>query len=221
MEEQTNPTESHRKNVPTDQLRVEPAKPWQNKKSSLPLILDLESAISRVGQPVDVFRCVNVLLLVWALSGLLLIVGCVVGLIGLLWMIFVKHILRIEMLQAIMLPLGVWMGWELARSAFKRMGSRVLLCEDSRIYHHRNGVLVFPWSEIGWICYDDETATLGRSGFPQVKMITEFTVIRTDSVEFRFSLYNLRRHIKLARAIFNATQPLGAKWSSWSNRFNQ
>jgi hypothetical protein len=172
---------------------------------------DLQAAVERLGEPVEVFRCINALLLLGALFGLLVLAGAIALTAALIYFI-ARDGFEFRMIQGAVLPVVAGFGWLTARNCLGRMGSRVLLCERGFIYHHRHGVTVFPWAEITQVANDDATATPGRSGFPRVRKATEFTVFRADGATFVFSLYTVRRHLKLARAIFDATQMRGAKW---------
>lgn len=173
---------------------------------------ELQAAIARVGEPREVFRCINVLLMVGALFGILLFAACVFGTVALVYFIATQEF-DVRMLRAIMLPFIAGFGWITARGCFGQLGSRVLVCDLGFIYHHRRGVTVYSWDQITRVHYNDKTASLGPSGFPRVRNGSGFTVVRADGATYEFSVYTIRRFRKLARAIFDGTKPLGVTWS--------
>jgi hypothetical protein len=183
--------EQQSEDAPGSEIQGNSKSEWRGSQSTAPGSLDLPAAIAQVGEPIEVFRCVNTLLLLWAFGGILFMVGGTTLTIALAYLVIARQQFDIRMIQVIMMPVGIWLGWITTRSALGRMGSRVLLCERGFIYQHRNGVTVFPWNEITEVRYDDDTATPGPSGFPRVRMATEFTVVRADETTFPFSLYNL------------------------------
>jgi hypothetical protein len=172
---------------------------------------ELEAAADRPGDPRDTFRAIDTLLLIGAFGGVLVVVVAIGVAIAVVWLL-IKGVFDVRLLQAGFVPLGILFGFATARECWRRMRSRVLLHERGFFLQLRDDFSIFPWEKITRVIYDDTSAKPGPSGFPRVRRATAFTVFREDGATFTFSLYSFRRHLKLARAIFDATKPLGVQW---------
>jgi hypothetical protein len=170
----------------------------------------LKDAAIQLGEQRDVFRSIDTLLFLGAAGAVFLAVASI-GISIALLVFFVQGRIGFDVIVVGHTPLAVLFGWYTARECWSRVGSRVVLFEHGFVFQDRFGCHVFHWDRIVRVIHDDGSAVPGRSGFPQVRRATAFTVFRDDGT-FTFSLYTVRRHLKLARAIFDATRPLGVGW---------
>lgn len=175
---------------------------------------DIQDAAARAefGALRDVFRPIDPLLFLGALGGAFFVVASVgLGIAALV--LGGQGRLSAEVLFGCgSLPLGVLFGWATARDCWARIGGRVFLYEGGFVCQRRGDFSVFPWARIARVIHDDPSTERCRSGFPRVRRATAFTVFRDDDATFTFSLYSVRRHFVLARAVFDATRPLGVEW---------
>ncbi len=184
-----------------------------------PASSDLAFAAAHLGEQRDEFRSIDVALLVGAAGGAFFVaVAVTVGTSVVLRLAQGQIGFGFELIEfgALLIGalIGARFGWNTARERWNRIGSRVVLFEHGFVFQDHRGCHVFRWDRIVRVTHDDRGAVPGPSGFPRVRRATTFTVFRGDKAAFTFSLYTVRRHLKLARAIFGATRPLGTAWES-------